>query len=110
MAGQSQNLATGILQTSTKVSLYSVPSGIVTSTELVLTNISTARPSVNVLIFDGSVDYLLVKVNLPGGIGKRVRVLSLPDVKLNPGFEVRLELNGADPVNYFLSGTETDVS
>jgi len=106
MARAPKNLATGTIDNTTIKELYEVPVDTVTSPELVLTNMSASPVDVDVTINDGSEDFLLVTARLVGGIGKRHRVPSISDVKLNQLFAVKIQLSAATPINFFLSGTE----
>lgn len=85
---------------------YTVPDDTVTSATLVLTNASTSIIEISIFINNGSGDFILDKVKLPGGVGKRERVISLSDVKQNPGFVIKVQATTSSAFNVFLSGSE----
>lgn len=85
---------------------YIVPANTVTSASLVLTNQSSENVTMTIVINNGADDFVLVKKTIPGGNGKAVRVIELPDLKLSEDFQVKLQADKVAPVTHFLSGSE----
>lgn len=85
---------------------YTIPPSTVTTAYLVVTNNSATTVEVEVYLYDGQDDYLLVSKKIPGGIGKTWRVFELSDQKLNTGQSIKVKQSTANSVNYFLSVSE----
>lgn len=85
---------------------YIVPKDTVSSATLVLTNTTSSIIEVSIFINDTVSDFIFDNVKIPAGVGKRKRIISLPDEKLNSGFLIKVQATTSSAFNVFLSGSE----
>lgn len=85
---------------------YTVPANTVSTAFLVLTNASTSILDIDVFINDGTTDFIFCNVKVPAGVGKKKRVIALPDEKLGTGFSIKIQADSVSPFNAFLSISE----
>ena len=105
MATIQQSLSIGTISNTTLTSIFTAATNTTVAPALVISNITASKTTVSVTINNGVTDFLLVKKAIPAGIGKTFRVLEMSDLKLNAGYVVKLQLDTADAINFFLSGS-----
>lgn len=107
MARSPKSLSIENIATTNLVTLdYVVPVNLVTVATLVITNASLNILTIDVFINDGTTDFIFCNVKIPGGIGKKKRIIALSDENLNGGFQIKVQATTNDPFNVFLSGSE----
>jgi len=105
MSRTPQTLEFGSLSTTTLTTIYATPEGSVVTPFLVATNNSSSKVAVSVYINNQSSDLLFCKKTIPAGVGKKVFFNELATQKINPFYEIKIQLDSAVSVNYFLSGS-----
>lgn len=85
---------------------YTVPANTTATAFLVLTNASSAILSINIFVSDGLTDFIFCSVKIPAGVGKKKRIIALPDEKLGAGFSIKVKCSTIDTFNAFLSISE----
>lgn len=111
MARIPKSLAIQVISSTSLITLnYVVPPGNVTSATLVLTNTTSSIIDVTIFINNTVSDFIIDRVKIPGGSGKRKRITTLSDEKLNAGFLIKVQSTTTDAFNAFLSGSEVNVS
>jgi len=107
MARTPKNLSIEKIESTGLITLdYIVPDKTVTTATLVLTNTTTLIIEVDIFINNTFSDFILDNVKIPAGAGKRKRIITLSDEKLNAGFLIKVQATTADAFNVFLSGSE----
>lgn len=107
MARTPKNLSIEQVATTDLTTLdYVVPVSTVTTATLVLTNTTASIIDVTIFINDTVTDFVFDNVKIPAGIGKRKRIIALPDEKLNAGFLIKVQATTTGAFNAFLSGSE----
>lgn len=111
MARIPKSLAIQAISSTSLITLnYVVPVDNVTSATLVLTNATSSIIDVTIFINNTVSDFIIDRVKIPSGLGKRKRIVTISDEKLNAGFQIKVQATTTDTFNAFLSGSEVDVS
>ena len=111
MAVRQKRFAWGTLAASTLTEIYSVSGSVSIHPFLVVTNTSgSAIADFNVTLQTGSTDYKFSALKIAPGDGRALRVLEVSDTRLEQNDSIKLQVTSGGPVNYFLSGTEYDVT
>lgn len=111
MARVPKSLAIQAVSTTSLTTLnYIVPTDNVTTATLILTNTTSSIIDVTIFINNTVSDFIIDRVKIPAGSGKRKRITTIADEKLNAGFQIKVQSTTADTFNAFLSGSEVNVS
>lgn len=85
---------------------YTVPTSVISTAFLVLTNASSSILEIKVFINDGTTSFIFCTVKIPAGVGKKKRIIALPDEKLSAGMSIEVQATTTDTFNAFLSISE----
>jgi len=111
MSTTAKRLAIGQITDTTLTNIYTAATGINTRfSKLSITNTGTAGALVSIYHNDGSTDYLIKKLTLPGGAGIERTYYDIQRSIANAGDSIKLQSDTAITLNYFLHGSEIEVS
>jgi hypothetical protein len=111
MTRTAKTLALSSIQSTDLQQVYSVPSGInTTSAVLSLTNTTDNNIVVDVYHNDGSTDFLLRRITLPAGVGRERIYHGFQRRTLNAGHSVKLQADVTSKFNYSIHGSEIELS
>lgn len=97
-------IARGQIASTSASTILTVGTGQVkTIATFVVTNETTTANEVTVFASHSGVDRRIVKVNLPGGIGKAIPV-TLALGSYSPGYALKIQASNAAAFNYLLTG------
>ena len=110
MARTPKKLALLQIASTDLTTIYTAPTSFsATYSVLTLTNLSATPLSVDLYDNDGSADFLIDVVAVPGGIGRDVTVYSFQRTTSNPGDSLKVQANGDTAFNVSLSGSEASI-
>ena len=110
MSRTPENLALGQLTATTLTEIYVSPTGTNTTiSSLAFTNTTSTDHSIDVYRNDGSTDYLVKTLTLPGGSGRKSIYYGLQGTTSNSGDSIKIQSNSAQAFNYELDGSKVTV-
>ncbi len=105
-----KNLAIGSIQVNTLQEIYEVPSGInTTGAVLGFTNTTTNSIVIEIFHNDGSTDFLIKSLTLPGGSGKERIYNGFQRRTFNAGHSIKVKANVGFKFNFSLHGSENEL-
>ena len=111
MSTTAKRLGIGQITDTTLSSIYTATTGINTRfSKLSITNTGSTGALVSIYHNANGTDYLLKKLTLPGGAGIERTYYDIQRSIANAGDSIRLQSDTAITFNYFLHGSEIEVS
>jgi hypothetical protein len=110
MARTPKNLNIGAVSTTDLTTLYTAPSGINTTISVLsFTNTTSTSIVIDIYRNDGSTDYLVKTMTLPGGSGQERVYYELSRRVINAAGSIKVQADSSSTFNYELSGSEVEV-
>lgn len=110
MARIAKNLALGSIQSDAIQQIYVVPNGINTTGAVLSFTNTTSNPLViDIFHNDGSTDFLIKKITLPGGEGIERIYNGFQRRTFNAGHIIKVQANVSFKFNFSLHGSENEI-